>query len=310
MSTFETQYLELLNSVLQNGEERTDRTGTGTISTFGERLKINLKEGFPILTTKKVPFKSVLSELLWFIEGSSDERRLCEILYGTEDPSKSTIWTANANADYWKPKARYEGDVGRIYGVQWRDWRKYCVNKCEQNSHKYYTNNSSTFNGNIQLSTIDQLQNIIHGLSTDPYSRRHVMSAWNLADFDEMSLPPCHVLTQFYMNSRNELSCQVYMRSVDLFLGCPFNITSYALLTHMIAMVVRASVNELVFVFGDSHIYLNHIEQVQEQLSRSQMDLPGLIIKNHRDCIDDFRMDDFELVQYNSHPAIKAPMAV
>ena len=282
----EQQYLNTLRDVLHRGVERSDRTGVGTLSLFGLQLRHDLSQGFPLLTTKKTLWKPILGELLWFIEGSSDERRLAEITYGTRDPNRTTIWTANATAPYWKDKARFEGDLGRVYGVQWRKW---------QGANGY----------------IDQLQNIIDTIRTNPTDRRMVLTAFNVGELDQMALPPCHMFCQFYVDTRaNKLSCQMYMRSADLFLGVPFNIASYAALTHMVAKVTNLDVGELCITLGDAHIYLNHIDQVREQLTRSPREFPTLRINRSTININHFVMDDFELVGYNPHPSIRAPMAV
>lgn len=286
MQTMEKSYLDLLDVVLMNGEQRMDRTGVGTISLFGRQIRGDLSRGFPLLTTKKVAWKPIVGELLWFIEGSSDERRLCEITYGTRDPSRTTIWTANANADYWKPKAKFEGDLGRVYGVQWRNW----------------THNGKTF---------DQLANIIHKLKTNPADRRMVLTAFNVGEMDQMALPPCHMFAQFHVSpTTSQLNCQVYIRSNDLFLGLPFNMASYALLVHMMAQVTDLFPGELIITIGDAHIYLNHIEQVKEQLSRDMLHAPKLKLNPAIKDIDGFSMNDIELLDYVSHPAIKADMAV
>ena len=274
------QYHDLLEDILNNGEVKDDRTGVGTISVFGRQLRFNLSEGFPAVTTKKLAWKSVVSELLWFIEGTGDERRLAEILHGSRDTERSTIWTGNAQAAYWTPKARYDGDLGRVYGVQWRDWRG-----------------------------VDQLSKLIEGIKTDPNGRRHIITAWNVDELDKMALPPCHVLAQFYV-SNGKLSCHMYQRSVDVFLGLPFNIASYALLTHMIAQVCDLKVGELIISTGDTHIYSNHVEQVNEQLSREEYPLPALFLNPDIKSIDKFSMDDILLFDYQSHGTIKADMAV
>jgi thymidylate synthase len=274
------QYHELLEDILNNGEVKDDRTGVGTISVFGRQLRFDLSKGFPAITTKKLAWKSVVSELLWFIEGSGDERRLAEILYGSRDPERSTIWTGNAQAAYWTPKAKYDGDLGRVYGVQWRDWHG-----------------------------VDQLANLIEGIKADPNGRRHILTAWNVAELDKMALPPCHVLAQFYV-SNGKLSCHMYQRSVDVFLGLPFNIASYALLTHMIAQVCDLKVGELIISTGDTHIYSNHVEQVKEQLSREEYPLPLLFLTPEIKNIDKFSMDAILLFDYQSHGTIKADMAV
>ena len=274
------QYHDLLEDILNNGERKDDRTGVGTISVFGRQLRFDLSKGFPAITTKKLAWKSVVSELLWFIEGTGDERRLAEILYGSRDTERSTIWRGNAQAAYWTPKARYDGDLGRVYGVQWRDWRG-----------------------------VDQLANLIEGIKKDPNGRRHILTAWNVDELDQMALPPCHVLAQFYV-SNGKLSCHMYQRSVDVFLGLPFNIASYALLTHMIAQVCDLKVGELIISTGDTHIYSNHVEQVNEQLSREEYPLPLLFLNPDIKSIDKFTMDDILLFDYQSHGTIKAEMAV
>ena len=274
-------YLNALQYILDNGQRRDDRTGTGTIGVFGMQQRYNLQEGFPAVTTKKLAFKACLSELIWFLEGSSDERRLAEILHGTRDASKRTIWTDNANADYWKPKAKYEGDLGRVYGVQWRD-----------------------FGG------VDQLLTLIDGIKNDPYGRRHIITAWNPGELKDMALPPCHCFAQFYVSADNKLSCQLYQRSADFFLGVPFNIASYALFTHMIAQVCGLYVGDFVHTIGDAHIYSNHVDQVKEQLSREPYPLPTLRINPAVKDITAFTMEDFTLENYVSHASIKADMAV
>ena len=288
------QYLDCLAHVLENGEARPDRTGTGTLSIFGLHMRFNLGDGFPAVTTKRLAWRSVVSELLWFIEGSGDEYRLREILHGERYTDKTTIWTDNAQADYWVNKRlqRHPGDLGRVYGVQWRRWRKPLVriNKVVLQNH-------------------DQLLELIAGIKSDPYSRRHIITAWNPGELDLMALPPCHMMSQFYV-SNGRLSCQMYQRSADLFLGVPFNIASYALFTHMIAQVCNLDVGELIITFGDAHIYNNHITQVKEQLSRKPLALPTLSLNTEITVITDFGMEDIELVGYESHGAIAAPMAV
>lgn len=273
-------YLDALEFVLKNGTQRDDRTGVGTIGVFGMQQRYDLSKGFPAVTTKRLAWKACSGELLWFIEGSSDERRLAEITHGTRE-GVTTIWTANAEAPYWKPKAKFEGDLGRVYGIQWRD-----------------------FGG------VDQLLNIIEGLRSDPYGRRHILTAWNPSELDSMALPPCHCFAQFYVSADRKLSCQMYQRSCDMFLGVPFNIASYSLLTHMIAQVVGLGVGEFVHVLGDAHIYSDHVEQVKEQLSREPLPLPTLWINPDIKDITKFTMEDFRLDGYNYHPPIKANMAV
>lgn len=297
------QYHDLLEDILHNGEHKDDRTGVGTISVFARQLRFNLAEGFPAITTKKLAWKSVVSELLWFIEGTGDERRLAEILYNTRSEDKTTIWTGNATADYWTPKAKYDRDLGRVYGVQWRHWNKY---------NEQMTFGKAHLGGDrvaADKTEVDQLANLIEGIKTDPNGRRHIITAWNVAELDQMALPPCHVLAQFYV-SNGKLSCHMYQRSVDVFLGLPFNIASYALLTHMIAQVCDLAVGELIISTGDTHIYSNHVEQVKEQLSRAEYPLPTLKLNTDIKDIDKFSMDDIVLVDYQSHGTIKAEMAV
>ena len=279
-------YLKLMTKILFEGEVREDRTGTGTVSLFSEQLKFDLSKSFPAVTTKKLAWRSVVSELLWFLEGSSDERRLAEILYGTRDTSKKTIWTANANADYWKPKARYEGDLGRVYGVQWRHWK----------TSKGYQ-------------TIDQLQILIDGLKNDPYSRRHILTAWNPGELDQMALPPCHMFAQFYVTTEKKLDCFMHQRSCDMFLGVPFNIASYSLLVHILAKECGLAPGCLTWSGGDCHIYVNHVDAVKEQLAREPRPLPTLEI-NPAASLGNYIVDDFVLVGYDPHGTIKADMAV
>lgn len=273
-------YHDLLSDIINNGETKEDRTGVGTISVFARQLRFDLRKGFPAITTKKLAWKACVGELLWFLEGSSDERRLAEITHGTRD-GKTTIWTPNAQAPYWKNKAKFEGDLGPVYGVQWRGWKG-----------------------------IDQVKKLVDNLKNNPHSRRHIINAWNVGELDDMALPPCHVMSQYYVNSNNELSCHMYQRSVDVFLGLPFNIASYALLTHMLAQVCGLKVGELVISTGDTHIYLDHIDQVKEQLLRTEYPLPTLWLNPAVTDIDKFTMDDIKLVDYQSHGQIKANMAV
>jgi thymidylate synthase len=283
------QYHDLLEDILTNGEIKDDRTGVGTYSVFGRSIRFDLRRGFPAITTKKLAWKSCVAELLWFIEGSSDERRLAELTHGTRD-GVVTIWTPNAHASYWKHKAKFDGDLGRIYGVQWRDWIK--------------TNKPP-----VRVS-IDQLETLITQIKDDPYSRRHILTAWNPAELEDMALPPCHIMCQFYVNKNKELSCHMYQRSVDVFLGLPFNIASYALFTHMIAQVCNLKVGELIISMGDVHIYKDHIDQVKEQLTRSEFPLPRLFLNFDIKKIDDFTMEDIHLEDYQCHGPLKAPMAV
>ena len=286
------QYLELLDYILQHGEERGDRTGTGVISSFGHQIRFNLGDGFPAVTTKSLAWKGVVSELLWFLEGSDDERRLAEIRF-QQDRAKlkdltkfSTIWTDNA--DNQGIELGYENNeitkkLGPIYGVQWRNW-----------------------------GGIDQIKKLLDDLRSDPGGRRHILSAWNVEQIESMALPPCHVMSQFYVSENGRLSCQMYQRSADMFLGVPFNIASYALLQSILANILNLIPGDFVHVFGDAHIYKNSIAQVKEQLSRKPKKLPKLILPNidSIESLKNFSVDDFILDGYESHPAIKAPMAI
>jgi thymidylate synthase len=262
------QYHDLLNHVLAHGHQKTDRTGTGTISVFGYQMRFNLAQGFPLLTTKKVHLKSIIHELLWFLKGSTN------IAYLKENGVK--IW------DEW---ADAEGNLGPVYGYQWRNWPK------PDGSH------------------IDQITQVVNQIKKTPDSRRLIVSAWNVADVDQMKLPPCHAFFQFYV-ADGKLSCQLYQRSADIFLGVPFNIASYALLTMMVAQVCDLQLGDFVHTLGDAHIYNNHMEQVKEQLSRSERALPTMLINPEVKDIFAFRFEDFTLQGYDPHPAIKAPVAV
>lgn len=299
-------YNTLVEDILTIGEENSDRTGVGTISVFGRMLRFDLRSTFPLLTTKKVNWKPVLSELLWFIEGSGDERRLAELRYGkdrSELKDKTTIWTENANAPYWKPKAKFEGDLGEVYGKQWRAW-------------KAPTEPVVGFDENLEISSvtsakeIDQLSTLINELKTNPTSRRHIITAWNPGALDQMALPPCHMMAQFKVSKDGELSCLLTQRSMDAFLGAPFNIASYALFTKMIAQVCDLTPGELIISMGDAHIYLNHIEQMKEQLTRSSFQAPVVLLDPSVKNIEDFTMDNIQLVNYEHHAAIKGAMAV
>ena len=262
------QYLDLMQKVLNEGQEKSDRTGTGTLSIFGHQMEFDLSDGFPLVTTKKVHLKSIVHELIWFLQGSTNISYLKE--------NGVSIW------DEW---ADEKGDLGPVYGAQWRSWP----------------------DGNN--GTIDQIQNLIQGIKTNPDSRRHIVSAWNPALVDEMALPPCHSLFQFYV-ANEELSCQLYQRSADIFLGVPFNIASYALLTHMVAHVCNLKAGKFVHTFGDAHLYLNHLDQAKLQLSRDTKTLPQLKLNSEVKNIFDFKFEDIEIVNYESHPSISAPIAV
>jgi thymidylate synthase len=300
------QYLAVLKEVLTKGTIRDDRTGTGTISYFGMQQRYDLSQSFPAVTTKRLAWRACVGELLWMIEGSGDERRLAEITHGTRE-GVSTIWTPNALAPYWKPRAKFEGDLGRVYGVQWRHWRT----PVEHKAMSFKDDFGTTYNrqSSIHFKEVDQLLNLINGIRQDPHGRRHILSAWNPGELDAMALPPCHVLAQFYV-SNGRLSCQMYQRSCDMFLGVPFNIASYSLLTAMIAQVCGLQVGEFVHVLGDAHIYLNHVEQVKEQLTREPLPAPTLWLNPDIADITKFTMQDIRLDGYTSHGAIRAEMAV
>jgi thymidylate synthase len=296
------QYLDALKQVLDTGTQRSDRTGTGTVSLFGMQQRYNLAESFPAVTTKKLAWRACVGELLWMIEGSGDERRLAEITHGTSDGT-TTIWTPNAQAPYWRPHAKYEGDLGRVYGVQWRHWNQYTVRQSY----------GASFLGGERIAAdrteVDQLVQLIDGIKRDPHGRRHILSAWNPGELHQMALPPCHTFAQFYV-ADGRLSCQMYQRSCDLFLGVPFNIASYSLLTHLVAQVCQLQVGEFVHALGDAHIYLNHMDQVKEQLKREPLPAPQLWLNPDITDITKFTMADIRLDGYTSHPAIKADMAV
>jgi thymidylate synthase len=262
------QYLHLLHTVLENGVQRGDRTGTGTLSIFGHQMRFDLAQGFPLVTTKRLHLKSIIHELLWFLRGESNVAYLRE--HGV------TIW------DEW---ADAQGELGPVYGVQWRSW--------------------PTPDGG----TVDQMAEVVAQIRQNPYSRRHIVSAWNVADVPKMALAPCHCLFQFYV-AEGRLSCQLYQRSGDIFLGVPFNIASYALLTYMVAQVTGYAPGELVHTLGDAHLYLNHVEQARLQLSREPHPLPQLRLNTAVSSLFDFRYEDFTLENYQSHPRIKAPIAV
>ncbi|MBN1650517.1 MAG: thymidylate synthase [Bacteroidales bacterium] len=262
------QYLNLLSHVLNKGYKKEDRTGTGTLSVFGYQMRFDLEKGFPVLTTKKLHLRSIIHELLWFLQGNTNVKYLQE--------NNVRIWNEWANED---------GELGPIYGYQWRSWPG-------QNGEH-----------------IDQISQIIESIKNNPNSRRHIVSAWNVGEIKNMALPPCHILFQFYV-ADGKLSCQLYQRSADIFLGVPFNIASYALLTMMIAQVTGLKPGEFIHTLGDAHIYLNHLEQVNLQLTRNTYDLPKMKINPQVQSIFDFKYEDFELIDYKAHPTIKGEISV
>jgi len=284
-------YLDLLQFILENGDKKEDRTNTGTISSFGHQLAFDLEDGFPAVTTKSLAWKGVVSELLWFLEGSDDERRLAEIRFGKDrseliDLSKySTIWTDNADnqgKQLGYENTEYKKNLGPVYGVQWRNW-----------------------------GGIDQIANLLENLHKNPDGRRHILSAWNVGDIEKMALPPCHVMSQFYVNN-GTISCHMYQRSADMFLGVPFNIASYALLLCIFGKILNLKPKRFVHSFGDAHIYMNSVDQVKEQLSRTPIKPPELSIPEIDSLkdISNYEIDDFKLLNYEHHPAIKAKMAI
>lgn len=262
------QYLDLISHTLNNGVDRGDRTGTGTRSVFGYQMRFNLADSFPLLTTKKLHLRSIIHELLWLLSGDTNIRYLKD--------NKVTIW------DEW---ADEQGDLGPVYGAQWRSW--------------------PTRDGG----SIDQIAEAVKRLKTNPESRRHLVTAWNPADVDDMALPPCHCLFQFYV-ANGKLSCQLYQRSADIFLGVPFNIASYAMLTHMVAEVCNLTVGEFIHTLGDAHLYHNHFDQARVQLSRSPLPPPQFRFRRKVSELEQFRFDDFEILAYEAHPNIAAPIAV
>ena len=285
-------YLDLLEHILESGEEREDRTNTGTLSSFGHQLKFDLDDGFPAITTKSLAWKGVVSELLWFLEGSDDERRLAEIRFGKnreelKDIDKyRTIWTDNADSQ-GKQLGYTNNEIkkilGPVYGVQWRNW-----------------------------DGLDQIETLINGIRNNPFGRRHILSAWNVAEIDKMALPPCHVMSQYYVSKNKSLSCHLYQRSADMFLGVPFNIASYALLMSILAKVCNLKPGTFTHSFGDAHIYKNSIDQVKEQLKRKPLKLPTLQFPavSSIDEVLKLNVNDFVLENYEHHPSIKAKMAI
>ncbi|MFT5831908.1 MAG: thymidylate synthase [Candidatus Paceibacteria bacterium] len=273
------QYLETLQHIYENGTDVEGRNGA-TRKAFAQQMRFDLTDGFPAVTTKKLAFKAVKSELLWFIEGSGDDNRLKEL-----NGSEKTIWTANAEADYWKPKAKFDGDLGRVYGVQWRNWQR------------------------PDGTTLDQLGDVIERIKTNPNDRRLIVSAWNPGELEQMALPPCHMMFQFFV-AGDKLSIHMYQRSCDMFLGVPFNIASYALLLSMVAQVTNLTPHECVLTLGDAHIYHDHLKQVETQLSRTPFKKPTLWLNPDITDINAFTMDDIKLENYEHHEPIKAPMAV
>ncbi len=261
-------YLKLIEHILEHGTLKEDRTGTGVLSVFAHQMRFNLADGFPMVTTKKLHLKSIIHELLWFLNGDTN------IAYLNEN-----------GVSIWNEWANESGDLGPVYGHQWRSW--------------------TTREGE----TIDQLSNLIHDIKTNPTSRRLIVSAWNVGDLKQMALPPCHLLFQFYVTN-NKLSCQLYQRSADVFLGVPFNIASYALLTHMVAQQCDLDVGEFIWTGGDCHLYQNHLEQARTQLARTPLNLPTLQIEHKPASLFDYCFDDFKILNYESHPGIKAPIAV
>jgi thymidylate synthase len=262
------EYHDLLSRILDEGVEKGDRTGTGTLSVFGHQMRFDLSAGFPVVTTKKVHLRSVIAELIWFLKGSTN-----------------VGWLQERGVTIWDEWADEDGDLGPIYGYQWRSW------PTPDGAH------------------VDQIERVVTSIKSNPDSRRHIVSAWNVADVDDMALPPCHTLFQFYV-ADGRLSCQLYQRSADVFLGVPFNIASYALLTHMVAQVCDLGVGDFVHTLGDAHLYLNHIEQAKLQLEREPRSLPELGLNPARRALEEFDVDDVEIHGYDPHPAIRAPIAV
>lgn len=305
MNHADQEYLDLCREILTFGKRKGDRTGTGTLSKFGHQMRFDLNEGFPALTTKKLPIRWIFEELRWFLRGSTDVKDLMD--------ENVTIWNGDAWRDFRDNRTHYDlldeeqflqmageygYDLGPIYGSQWRSWLTH--------EEEYLFAGDV---GTTQAKTIDQIAGVIESIRKNPDSRRHVVSAWNPADLDEMALPPCHILFQFYVVD-GKLSCQLYQRSGDVFLGIPFNIASYALLTHMIADITGLEVGEFVHTIGDAHIYLNHVEQVEEQLEREPRELPKLELLRTVEDPADYTWEDVKLTGYNPHPSIKGKLSV
>jgi len=262
------QYLDLMQKILDEGAQKGDRTGTGTLSIFGHQMRFNLQDGFPMVTTKKLHLRSIIHELIWFLNGDTN-----------------TGYLKDNGVSIWDEWADEKGDLGPVYGYQWRNWPK------AGGGH------------------VDQITQVVDDIKTNPNSRRHIVSAWNVGEIDNMALPPCHLLFQFYV-AEGKLSCQLYQRSCDVFLGVPFNIASYALLTHMVAQQCDLEVGDFIWTGGDAHLYSNHLEQTQEQLSRETFQLPRLNILRKPESLFDYKFEDFEIVGYQSHAHIKAPVAI
>lgn len=277
MNNADKEYLKLAKYILDNGKKKEDRTGTGTISVFGYQMRFNLQEGFPLLTTKKLHLRSIIHELLWFLKGDTNIRYLQE-----------------NGVRIWNEWADENGDLGPVYGKQWRAW----------NAGAYRGEKDASFQ-----KTVDQINEVIEEIKRNPDSRRLIVSAWNVSDLKDMALMPCHLLFQFYVND-GKLSCQLYQRSADVFLGVPFNIASYSLLTHMIAQVTGLEVGEFVHTIGDAHIYSNHLDQIKTQLAREPRKLPSIELDKDVCHIDEFTYDSFKLVGYDPHPTIKGTVAV